>query len=413
MRRDDETFGNTQHVALCEHVCVALCEHVCVALCKRTCVALCERMCVALCECMCLCIHSCVFIFTHVCGPSLSHPTSLSPTDTPLHCTALTATVTTKSSVHSTVLPADYKVHAIKAYTDLGPFLYLSSFAPPFSSSAHNAPVVAPNYSTAFCQAVNECTSEETPLSASLSTPAGSTAAPSCVGFSQFANKTAIISWNDLIENCDTSPFFDTPAAIYLAFKDAGAAALIMVTLYDVPGGWSNLLTANRRASDSGMPFVAIGGTDGMPLLDVVVSVEDFETNHETNPETAETVHVTFSFDENKFIVMYDNWLHYLYKVVVGGLAAAALYKWIVVFNSMMSMSTGTLVLFLEFPTIICLLNIVIKGPVAYEPVSSLRFLTVSTAFPFSGMFSKFLVAHFWSSYLAGVNGKFVDPVCR
>jgi len=171
-----------------------------------------------------------------------------------------------------------------------------------------------------------------------------------------------------------------------------------------VPGGWSNLIATDRRATDSAMPFAAIGWADGQPLLDAVGNVQD---------PLNEDVHVTFSFDENRHIAMYDDWLRSCYQVVVGGLSAAALYKSIVVFSGMMSMSTGSLVLCLEFPSILCLLLMCIKGPLAYEPVSSARFLAQAGAFPFSGMFSKFLVARFWRSYLKGVNGKFVDPVCR
>jgi len=222
-----------------------------------------------------------------------------------------------------------------------------------------------------------------------------------------FANVTVFVQEEDLRRLCAFSLFFENPTSLFLALEGAGASAIVISTEWDAPGVFSNMSPPTceydlsneqynpppvacraARASRSTMPFVAIGRREGDIL----------ERRLRSHPSVP--IHVAFNFDPNRYQIIYSNWLHILYKLLVGGICSLAIYKGNMVGITPV-LSTKGLVVMCEVPSVVCLLWFTIRGPLLYDALSPTLVLACGDGVIFVGLASKVLVARFWSAYNA------------
>ena len=99
-----------------------------------------------------------------------------------------------------------------------------------------------------------------------------------------------------------------------------------------------------------------------------------------------------------RYKILYSSWLHILFKVFVGGFAAIALRKSVLV-GLQPSWTTKGLVVMCELPAILCLLWSVIRGPLFFDVLSPTLVNAAGDVLVILGLASKLLVARFWRAY--------------
>jgi len=121
---------------------------------------------------------------------------------------------------------------------------------------------------------------------------------------------------------------------------------------------------------------------------------------------------------------MYDTWLNLVFKIFLGGLTAAALYKAVLVGLTPL-MTTKGLVVMCELPSLLCFVWFLVRGPLVFDALSPTMLCFTGDGLAILGLASKLLVARFWRRYyrhqftiridrgivgiLSGID--FVDPV--
>jgi hypothetical protein len=110
--------------------------------------------------------------------------------------------------------------------------------------------------------------------------------------------------------------------------------------------------------------MAAVGATTGARLKDAL----------EQAPEE-EAIHVTFSFDENRHLRVYNLLYIYLLNMIIGPLAMLGMYRTYRI-GVKFKLTTKNIVMFLEIPANLVIVYNVCAGPIAYTAeTSGQRFL--------------------------------------
>jgi len=186
-------------------------------------------------------------------------------------------------------------ITSVRAFSSIGP---ASPYEIEFSSLALSAPLLYLNpVDNDTCPG---CCSAFSPFSPLPLSPWMS---------SLVANRTIVLS-RGILESC--SPVVNVVSGfehLHVALGNAGARAVIITADSVVPGSASNIVGSfispsdKRAAKASLVPFVAVGSETGERLIK---AVQNF-----TSP-----VHVTFQFDENRYILAYETYCELPFKLV-------------------------------------------------------------------------------------------------
>jgi len=226
----------------------------------------------------------------------------------------------------------------------------------------------------------------------------------------RYEGKSVVIWFKDMVDECYLNDYFGDVERFYLSFYYSGVKAIIYSSPPKQPGMGSIMVSPYKEhkvALSTPLPFVEIGSEGGRELMDYLSENESAQ------------VHVEFSYDDNKYDEVYNDWGYkHMFSIPIGLMSMWSMAKCVQIGFEYKPgrMKTKHCVAFLEFPANIMVMYFVTHGPFYFGPfIPRHQFLLFSHLFPFSGIASSLLVGQFWSAFAESWPNvdKFIDPVAN